>query len=363
MTTHTAPSADAELTKLLEPLPTADGAGRDLDGTLELSAFEMLIREPETAPIAGVEWQDERDWRVIEHDALALLATSRDLRIAVQLARARLQTQGLRAFCQVLCFISELTRRSWTSVYPRLDAESAEPTARVNALEELASKPMLDQLRRTRLAVAPVFGPVTVKEAIAAVSNAGPDGTPVKAAVDALGADAVALHLAHLRAARDALDQLTAFVLEQSSARVLLGPLMAAKNERPGVLDALETLFAAASDRLSARPDEGEAHPLASGDTGRDAAAPPLARRGGIASREDVITALDRVCAYYSTTEPSSPVPLLLRRAQRLVPLDFVAIVRDLAREGLDDLSMVAGLDPTAVPPRAAPRNSATDDD
>jgi type VI secretion system protein ImpA len=341
--------SDAELATLLKPVSESAEAGRDLDGTLELSAFEMTVREPETAPIAGVDWQDERDWRAIERDALALLRTSKDLRIAVQLARARLQTDGLPAFCRVLSFICDLTRSYWPSVYPQLDPESADPTARVNALEELASQAILNQLRRTRLAVAPVLGPVTIKEAIASVSNGSHEQSMhVKAALDALGADSVALHLAHVRAVRGALDQLTTFVLEQSGTRVLLKPLMAAKDERPGVLDALETLFAAACERLSARPD-GESQPDAPPVTAGAVGSSP-ARRGPIASRDDVIATLDRVCAYYSASEPSSPVPLLLRRAQRLVPLDFLSLVQDLAREGLGDLVRNAGLDPAAFP-------------
>src|SRR4029077_15276883 len=33
--------------------------------------------------------------------------------------------------------------------------------------------------------------------------------------------------------------------------------------------------------------------------------------RGDLRSREDVVRALDAICAYYSRHEPSSPVPLL----------------------------------------------------
>ena len=359
MTLPTPLPADPELAKLLEPLSESAEAGPDLDGTLELSAFEMTVREPETAPIAGVDWQDERDWRAIAHDAVELLGTSKDLRIAVQLARARLHTDGLLGFCHVLCFISDATTRYWTSVHPRLDAESGEPTARVNALEELASQPILNQLRRTRLAVAPGLGPVAIKEAIAGVTNASQDvPAHVKAALDALGADAVALHLAHLRATRGALARLSAFVLERSQTQVRLKPLLAAQDDRPGIFDALETLFAAALERSTARPEAaGDAANARTSFAGNGAApASPHPRPGAIASRDDVVATLDRVCAYYSASEPSSPVPLLLRRAQRLVPLDFLSLVQDLARDGLGDLVKIAGIEWAAVPDPAAPQ-------
>ena len=63
----------------------------------------------------------------------------------------------------------------------------------------------------------------------------------------------------------------------------------------------------------------------------------PAERRGRgaapsqIASRDDVVRAIDRICDYYSRYEPSSPVPLLLKRARRLATGSFVDIVRDLA--------------------------------
>lgn len=347
---------DSELARLLEPSSESAEAGRDLDGTFELSAFEMLVREPEIAPIAGVESEDDRDWSSIERNALQLLGTSKDLRVAVQLARARLQTHGLPAFLDILQFICALTRRYWASVYPLLDTESTEPTARVNALEELASQPILDRLRRTELAVAPGLGPVSVKDAVASLANPSLDPTQVKAALDALGPSAVALHLSQLRRVRTALLELGAFVFQQSGTLVRLKPLLAASDERPGILDGLETLFAAAHDRLSDRPD------IEAGGPGLVSTTTPAQRQvrsGAIASRDDVIATLDRVCAYYSAVEPSSPVPLLLRRAQRLVQLDFLSLVRDLANESVIDIAKTAGIEPASAPDRGAQQSRA----
>ena len=64
---------------------------------------------------------------------------------------------------------------------------------------------------------------------------------------------------------------------------------------------------------------------------------------GIIASRDDVVRALDRVLDYYRAHEPSSPVPLLVQRAKRLVPLSFLDAMRELAPAGLKELQAVAG--------------------
>ena len=66
---------------------------------------------------------------------------------------------------------------------------------------------------------------------------------------------------------------------------------------------------------------------------------------GAIQGREDVIRQLDRICAWYEANEPSSPVPLLLQRAKRLVSKDFLELVRDLSPGGLSELFTVAGIE------------------
>ena len=52
---------------------------------------------------------------------------------------------------------------------------------------------------------------------------------------------------------------------------------------------------------------------------------------------------LDELCDYYTRTEPSSPVPLLLRRAQRLVGMDFMDLLKDLAPGGISELRTISG--------------------
>jgi type VI secretion system protein ImpA len=58
-----------------------------------------------------------------------------------------------------------------------------------------------------------------------------------------------------------------------------------------------------------------------------------------------VIAALDAIAKYYKDFEPSSPVPLLIGRARRLVKADFLEIMRDLAPSGLDTVNQISGLD------------------
>jgi type VI secretion system protein ImpA len=66
---------------------------------------------------------------------------------------------------------------------------------------------------------------------------------------------------------------------------------------------------------------------------------------GDITSREDVIKALDKICEYYNRFEPSSPLPLLLKRAKRLATKGFLEILRDLTPDALDQAKALGGVE------------------
>jgi type VI secretion system protein ImpA len=86
-------------------------------------------------------------------------------------------------------------------------------------------------------------------------------------------------------------------------------------------------------------PVDGEAAAAGPGQ------APAGRLTGEIRSREDVLAALDKICQYYDRWEPSSPLPLLLRRAKRLASKSFLEIVRDLTPEALGQVEALGGVD------------------
>ena len=64
-------------------------------------------------------------------------------------------------------------------------------------------------------------------------------------------------------------------------------------------------------------------------------------------SRVDVIRLLDKICDYYQKNEPSSPIPLMLTRAKRLVNMNFIEIMKDLATDRVKQAETVVGVDKT----------------
>jgi len=51
-----------------------------------------------------------------------------------------------------------------------------------------------------------------------------------------------------------------------------------------------------------------------------------------------MVRMLDKIYDYYARHEPSSPIPLLLRRARRSLVKDFMDIMQDLAPDALTQI-------------------------
>jgi type VI secretion system protein ImpA len=98
--------------------------------------------------------------------------------------------------------------------------------------------------------------------------------------------------------------------------------------------------YAPAGAAATGAAGEGAAAGSSGGASGNGRASVP----GEIRSPEDVVAAIDRICDYYARLEPSSPVPLLLRRAQRLVGKGFLDIVRDLSPEVVRQIEVLGGI-------------------
>src|SRR2546421_571396 len=99
----------------------------------------------------------------------------------------------------------------------------------------------------------------------------------------------------------------------------------------------------AATDAPVAAAPGGDAIASASGQA---AAKPVQGVSGTVQTRADVTKALNLICDYYRSNEPSSPVPLILQRAQRLVDKDFMTIVTDLTPDALTQLQVITGTKP-----------------
>jgi len=64
---------------------------------------------------------------------------------------------------------------------------------------------------------------------------------------------------------------------------------------------------------------------------------------GALRTRDDCVRALDQVCEWFARNEPSHPAPYVIQRAKRLVTMNFLEIIRDLAPDGMRQVEDVVG--------------------
>jgi type VI secretion system protein ImpA len=89
---------------------------------------------------------------------------------------------------------------------------------------------------------------------------------------------------------------------------------------------------------------QGTADAEAAAETGAAAGRGAVVAVGAIRSREDAIRVLDAVSEFFRRNEPSSPIPLIVERAKRLVSKDFLEVLADIAPEALGSARSAGGL-------------------
>jgi len=241
------------------------------------------------------------------------------------------------AYASALSLIAGLLERHWDHVFPMLDTDdNNDPTMRLNALA-----PLVDAdggLADLRSAVIGSSRPaLTVRQLELAAGKAEPRSDE---SVPTLDGVAQALQAAEAQGAGvlAALKQVHAETLRIEA--VLADKVGAAQGPdlRPlRVLTQALANFATQAEGGSVTTDsEDSSFGTAPGAVQRGAP-------GSLQTREDVVRTLERACEWLERHEPANPAPLLIRRAQRLMGMSFLEIIRDLAPAGIDQVENIAG--------------------
>lgn len=286
------------------------------------------------------------DYPEVIDKAMDVLARSHDLRAAVFLADAILHTEGLTGFANVTAYIRGCLEQFWDSCHPELDEDDDnDPTMRINAVGGLAgADTVLRSLRRAPLTDSRSFGRLSLRDieiAEGAIqppvdSEHLPDAASVNAAFQDTDAETLAALAAAARGAREDIKAIDAVFSEQTP---MDGP------DLDALTKTLLTIERRLADYAGAEaPAESSAPGTDPGDTAPAAGGggQPV---GGINSPQDVANALERIIAYYQRHEPSSPLPILLERAKRLVNADFLTIVKDMAPDGVGNVNLIGGIE------------------
>jgi type VI secretion system protein ImpA len=281
-------------------------------------------------------------------NALAVLQESRDLWIAAAGAQMSIlsgKTDGAADFAEALAVLVE-TR--WETVWPALDPEMGTPAmARTNACAELGSFARFARyIERQPIVALKSAGRLTWRMVVG------------RAPETAKGADILTGIQGPLRKAIDTSPQaawediLSAWTrLSGSIARI--GDAFTANNAEAPSFDRVQNILARHIGFVRAildlrRPPEPAAAPdgAEEGEGGS-----PVMRGGSLNVRADALARLEDVRAFFAAAEPSSPIPLMIERIQRVAGMSFLEIVENLGPTGSAEVrSIVLGPQPEPPP-------------
>ncbi|MBL6458646.1 type VI secretion system ImpA family N-terminal domain-containing protein [Belnapia sp. T6] len=293
---------------LLAPVSDAWPCGEALDDIPAAGELRALASSPQRA-----------NWSRQLERAVALAARSRDLRAWIWLARAALGAEGVAGLAAGLRLIADGLQRYW-EILPPQHADEADPRERFMA----------------RLSALTQLGVTNFGCSLDQILGSGRTVIDLRADLEAMAAAAAADE-----ATRHAAAEARAAIADMSQTfAARFGP---GRDPQLG-FEVLAAGLAALEARLAAGGGPATAGPPAAAAAGAAAAPTGGQTLRSLASREEVVRALDLVLDYYASHEPSSPVPLLVGRAKRLVPLSFLDAIRDLAPGGLRELQAVTGV-------------------
>jgi len=336
-----------DIQSLLAEISTENPCGEDLEYDPDFGVMERAAQgKPEQQIGDTLVPAQEADWPTVKSKAMELFTRTKDLRVTFHLTHSLIHTNGLPGLRDGLALIQGLLEQYWDTLHPQLDPDDKDPILRINTIAQLSDPDtVLHGIREAALVDSKGFGRFSLRDNLIVLGKlslpAGSDEQPVESST--INGAFMAAELDDLKYTADAIRE----SIESVSAieAVLMDKVgamqMADLSALPALLKEAQQIM---SEYLTKRGVSDVETPVegAEGAQGSQVVAQPMT--GTINSREDAIRALDKVCDYFKQHEPSSPVPLLLQRAKRLVAKDFIEIIRDLTPAGVAQAEEIGGI-------------------
>jgi type VI secretion system protein ImpA len=301
------------------------------------------------------------DWRSVKKNALAFLDKTRDLKLISILSQSVLNTEGIIKFEECLSGIAHLASNQWKEFYPPLDEEDGDPMERISALGHLTDKAfILNIIKTTPIINSKVLGNISLQLIDRAAdpstkkNKSDLDIAQIKGGFKDSNSDDV---LAFYNAANQCITHFNSInqsFIDNSGneynvnfdvATEVLSQLAASIKKYGNITtEVVETNLESANDTSSTECDKQS--------TSSQNLSSELKMNGQafdsnnmkLSSRHDVERCFDLICSYYEEFEPSSPIPILIKRSQKLIHLDFLDIVKDIFPDALEQVHKLGGI-------------------
>ena len=335
--------------ELLKPITDEAPCGEDLSYDASLQELETMARGKEETQFSAAE---PPNWKKLQDRCLQLFGRSKDLRIVMTLAVSSLELDGLPGFREILFLVKGLIERYWSTVHPQLDpADNYDPLQRMNLVASLATPigtfqdplRILERLRAIPLCNSVQMGHFSLADILRAETGIAPQGDKPAVTMPQIESAFLGSKPEELAEIIRLLNECTTLVQEidesiTNNVGAANAPDLTPLSSELEAMRSRVAPYVKTDGRRRGEPNgclAAEAHPAAG--------QPGISIDGEIRSREEVVHLLEKICRYYDRTEPSSPVPLMLKRAARLAGMDFMQIIQDLSPDAIGQIRTITG--------------------
>lgn len=355
-----------DVDKLLQPIAGDNPCGADVRYDPEYAALMELAKgKPEQEITEGsgptatrkIVPGEDPPWSEVRKGCEAILGRSKALRVGLFLTVALTRLEGYPGLAQGMTVLHGLLEKFWDNLYPELDPDDPNPALeRINIIASMATPADSygDLVRfQNRILESPITESVQVGRFSLRDIELAAKAPTGEAAKDFRGATPALVDAAFQETPTEHLQSILKAIQTSKEKLASMDTFLTGKVGSGGACDLgpLKKVLAQAEKLVGEQLAKKTGAAAPGGAPGTPGAAPggtagagggaPIA--GEVRSRQDVLLALDKVVQYYLKSEPSSPVPLLINRAKRLVSMGFFEIIQDMTPEAIPTLSKIAG--------------------
>jgi len=333
-----------DLDTLLAPISPERPCGENLEYDADFIAMELACTGKAEQQFGDTLIPAEpADWNKVEALASRLLLRSKDLRAMLALTRAWTHLKGLSGYAKGLQLIAQSLQNFWQPLYPALeDSGEVSPHYRINVLAGLSDKSALTLAVRQASLLRSVADEISLRDACALLEGSKSDfpdypGGRVRLMDELSRSEHPNIHA--VKKISECLQTIRLTLTEQFG------------EAGTPAMDQLIKTVTTVAQACQITP-LSMMIPSASSAEGRQQVAVAMTlpqpaefdrHSSALQSRGDALMMLEKVKQYFAEFEPGHPAPLMIDRVQRVIGLDFMDMVRELAPDGVNQLENIFG--------------------
>ncbi len=334
-------SIDHFLTPISPEKPCGDNLEYDADYQAMEQASQGKAEQQFGTTIIPAE---PADWTTVEKLATGLLERTKDLRVIMALTHAWTKRRGLAGYADGLLLIQQAISLYWEPLYPLLEEYGeTDPIYRINALAALSDKSDLTAALRVAPLLRSSGDEISLRDAQALL-----DGSKTECADYPGGRARLIDELA--RGGQPGIEAVVQIHERLQTIReLLIGYLSESGVPEMEQLQKTVGLVANACQSADGNVAPAPQDAVPASEETPSAPAPQSVQYAAdwrsvqVTSRADAQLMLEKARQYFAQHEPSHPAPLMIDRVQKLIELNFMDIIRDLAPDGVHQLENIFG--------------------